>query len=230
MTLLEVDSVDAYYGQSRAIEDISFTVDQGDILAMFGRNGAGKTTTLRSIVGVLHPREGTVRFKNRDVTRLQKFERVQMGMGYVPEDRQVWSNLTVAENLAVPAGRGGSRTAEDVYELFPTLDELRGARAGTLSGGEQQMLAMGRGLLGGTELLLLDEPTEGLAPKIVADVREAITRLADELTIVLVEQNLELALSVADHVVVLANGELVHAGDADQLSADDEVLREHVSI
>jgi branched-chain amino acid transport system ATP-binding protein len=230
MTLLELDSVDSYYGQSRAIEDISFTVEQGDVLAMFGRNGAGKTTTLRSIVGVLQPREGTVRFKDRDVTGLPKFERVRMGMGYVPEDRQVWSNLTVAENLAVPAGRGGSRTPEDAYELFPTLNELRGARAGTLSGGEQQMLAMARGLLGGTELLLLDEPTEGLAPKIVADVREAITRLADELTIVLVEQNLDLALSVADHVVVLSNGELVHAADAEGLSADDEVLREHVSI
>ena len=230
MTLLQFDSVDAYYGQSRAIEDISFAVEQGDVLAMFGRNGAGKTTTLRSIVGVLSPRKGTVRFKNREVTRLAKFERIRMGMGYVPEDRQVWSNLTVAENLAVPAGREGSRTPEDVYELFPALEELKSARAGTLSGGEQQMLAMGRGLLGGTELLLLDEPTEGLAPKIVADVREAITRLADELTIVLVEQNLDLALSVADRVVVLANGELVHTSDADQLSADNEVLREHVSI
>lgn len=230
MTLLQLDSIDSYYGQSRAIEDISFTVEQGDVLVMFGRNGAGKTTTLRSIVGVLQPREGVVRFKNRNVTGLPKFERVRMGMGYVPEDRQVWSNLTVAENLAVPAGRGGSRTPEDAYKLFPTLDELREARAGTLSGGEQQMLAMARGLLGGTELLLLDEPTEGLAPKIVADVREAITRLADELTIVLVEQNLDLALSVADHVVVLSNGELVHAADAEELSADSEVLREHVSI
>jgi len=230
MSLLKLDGVDAYYDQSRAIEDISFDVDQGEVLAMFGRNGAGKTTTLRSIVGVLHPRDGTVRFKSEDVTRTEKFERVQMGIGYVPEDRQVWSNLTVNENLSVPAGRGGERTIEEVYDLFPALGELRGARAGTLSGGEQQMLAMGRGLLGGTELLLLDEPTEGLAPKIVADVREAITRLADELTVVLVEQNIDLALSVADRVVVLANGELVHRSDADDLSADDAVLRQHVSI
>jgi len=230
MSLLELDGIDTYYDQSRAIEDISFEVSQGEVLAMFGRNGAGKTTTLRSIVGVLHPREGTVRFKGEDVTRTPKFQRIRMGIGYVPEDRQVWSNLTVHENLSVPAGRGGDRTIEEVYELFPTLDELQAARAGTLSGGEQQMLAMGRGLLGGTELLLLDEPTEGLAPKIVADVRDAITRLADELTVVLVEQDLDLALSVADRVVVLANGELVHRADADELSADDEVLRQHVSI
>jgi branched-chain amino acid transport system ATP-binding protein len=230
MTLLELDGVDAYYDQSKAIEGVSFDVAQGEVLAMFGRNGAGKTTTLRSVVGVLHPREGTVRFKGEDVTRTPKFERVRMGMGYVPEDRQVWSNLTVHENLAVPAGRGGDRTIAEVYDLFPTLDDLRDARAGTLSGGEQQMLAMGRGLLGGTELLLLDEPTEGLAPKIVADVREAIARLADELTVVLVEQNIDLALSVADRAVVMANGELVHRGDADDLSADDDVLRQHVSI
>jgi branched-chain amino acid transport system ATP-binding protein len=230
MSLLELDGVDAYYDQSRAIESITFDVSQGEVLAMFGRNGAGKTTTLRSIVGVLHPRDGTVQFKGEDVTRTPKFERVRMGLGYVPEDRQVWSNLTVHENLSVPAGSGGDRTIEDVYELFPTLDELQAARAGTLSGGEQQMLAMGRGLLGGTELLLLDEPTEGLAPKIVADVREAITRLADELTVVLVEQNIDLALSVADRVVILANGELVHRTDANELSADDEVLSQHVSI
>jgi branched-chain amino acid transport system ATP-binding protein len=230
MSLLELDSVAAYYDQSRAIEDITFDVEQGEVLAMFGRNGAGKTTTLRSIVGALHPREGTVRFKDRDVTQIPKFERVRMGIGYVPEDRQVWSNLTVHENLSVPAGRGGDRTIEEVFELFPALDQLQGARAGTLSGGEQQMLAMGRGLLGGTEMLLLDEPTEGLAPKIVADVRDAITRLADELTVVLVEQNLDLALSVADSVVVLANGELVHRADADELSPNDKVLREYISI
>jgi branched-chain amino acid transport system ATP-binding protein len=230
MSLLELDAVDAYYGQSKAIEDVSFSVDQGEVVAVFGRNGAGKTTTLRSIVGVLTPRNGTIQFKDRDVTEMPRFERIRMGIGYVPEDRQVWSNLTVEENLSVPAGRGGERTIADVYELFPTLEELKNARAGTLSGGEQQMLAMGRGLLGGTELLLLDEPTEGLAPKIVDDVREAIDRLADELTVVLVEQNLNLALSVADRVVVIADGAVVHQAPAEDISADDEVLREHVSI
>jgi branched-chain amino acid transport system ATP-binding protein len=230
MTLLEVDGIDTYYGQSLAIEDVTLEIEQGEVVSILGRNGAGKTTTLRSIVGVMTPRNGQIRYNGDDITDEQKFKTIQRGLGYVPEDRQVWTNLTVEENLEVPAGRGGEWAITDVYELFPTLRELKGARAGTMSGGEQQMLAIGRGLLGGTELLLLDEPTEGLAPMIVEDVHDAILELANDLTIVLVEQNIDVALSVADRAYLLANGQVVHEAPADELDSDDDVLKEHVSI
>jgi len=230
MALLEIDGIDTYYGQSQALHDLSLAVGQGEVVTVLGRNGAGKTTTLRSIVGIAPPRNGTIRYDGDDITGEQTYEIIQRGIGYVPEDRQVWTDLTVAENLAVPAGRGGDRTADDVYELFPKLDELRSAKAGTMSGGEQQMLAIGRGLLGGTDLLLLDEPTEGLAPLIVEDVRDAILRLKDELTIVLVEQNVTMALEVADRVFVVANGRNVYESATDDLDPDDEVLTEHVAV
>lgn len=231
MSLLELDAVDAYYGQSKAIEDVSFSVDQGEVVAVFGRNGAGKTTTLRSIVGVLTPRNGTIQFKDRDVTEMPRFERIRMGIGYVPEDRQVWSNLTVEENLSVPAGRGGERTIADVYELFPTLEELKNARAGTLSGGEQQMLAIGRALTADPELLLLDEPTEGLAPYIVRQIEDIIGDLNDQgITILLVEQNIPVALDVSDYMYILEKGHIVHEGPTDEVKNDDDILDKHLGV
>jgi branched-chain amino acid transport system ATP-binding protein len=230
MSLLEIDDINTFYGESQALHDLSLEVDQGDVVTILGRNGAGKTTTLRSIVGIAPPRTGTIRYDGEDVTGEETYDIIRRGIGYVPEDRQVWTQLTVHENLAVPAGRGGDRTIEDIYELFPKLEELSNAKAGTMSGGEQQMLAIGRGLLGGTELLLLDEPTEGLAPLIVEDVRDAILRLKEELTIVLVEQNVKMALEVADHVFVVSNGRNVYESTTDGLDPDDEVLKEHVAV
>jgi branched-chain amino acid transport system ATP-binding protein len=230
MALLDVDSIDTYYGQSLAIKNVTLDVERGEVVSILGRNGSGKTTTLRSIVGVKSPRDGRVRYDDVDVTDEPKFKTIQRGLGYVPEDRQVWTNLTVEENLRVPAGRGGKWSIDDVYDLFPTLQELHDALAGTMSGGEQQMLAIGRGLLGGTELLLLDEPTEGLAPMIVEDVRDAIMELRNDLTIVLVEQNINVALSVSDRAYVLSNGRVVHEAPADELDGDDDILKEHVSI
>jgi len=230
VTFLEIDGIDTFYGQSQALYDLSLSVDRGDVVTVLGRNGAGKTTTLRSIVGITPPRSGAIRYDGEEITGLDTFRIIQRGIGYVPEDRQVWTDLTVAENLEVPAGRGGDWSVEDVYDLFPTLEELSTAKAGTMSGGEQQMLAIGRGLLGGTELLLLDEPTEGLAPLIVEDVRDAILELKDEMTIVLVEQNVEMSLSVSDYVYVIANGRNVYDAPTDDLDADDEVLREHIAV
>jgi len=230
VTFLEIDGIDTFYGQSQALYDLSLSVDRGDVVTVLGRNGAGKTTTLRSIVGITPPRNGAIRYDGEEITGLDTFRIIQRGIGYVPEDRQVWTDLTVAENLEVPAGRGGDWSVEDVYDLFPTLEELSTAKAGTMSGGEQQMLAIGRGLLGGTELLLLDEPTEGLAPLIVEDVRDAILELKDEMTIVLVEQNVEMSLSVSDYVYVIANGRNVYDAPTDDLDADDEVLREHIAV
>lgn len=230
MALLEVDGIDTYYGQSQALHDVSLSVEDGEVLSLLGRNGAGKTTTLRSVVGIRPPTRGRIRYAGEDVTDLATDEIIRRGIGYVPEDRQVWPTLTVEENLAVPAGRGGSWSVTDAYDLFPTLREKAAAHAGDLSGGEQQMLVLARGLLGGTDLLLLDEPSEGLAPQIVADVRDAILEVTDDLTILLVEQNVSLALDVADRVCVLANGRVVHEGAAAALDPDDPTLREHVAV
>jgi branched-chain amino acid transport system ATP-binding protein len=230
MALLEVDGIDTFYGQSQALHGISLSVERGEVVAVLGRNGAGKTTTLRSIVGITPPRNGEITYDGESLRGLETYEIVQRGLGYVPEDRQVWTELTVQENLEVPAGRGGDRTVADMYDLFPTLADLQTAKAGTMSGGEQQMLAIARGLLGGTDLLLLDEPTEGLAPLIVEDVRDAILRLKDELTIVLVEQNVEMALEVADRVYVIANGRNVHEATTEGLAASDEILEEHIAV
>lgn len=230
MGRLSVEAIDSYYGQSQVLHDVSLDVDEGEVVALLGRNGAGKTTTLRSVAGIVSPRRGQIRYDGEEITGLSTYEIIQRGIGYVPEDRQVWAPLTVAENLEVPAGRGGEWTIEDAYDLFPKLEDLREAKAGDLSGGEQQMLVIARGLLGGTEFLLLDEPSEGLAPQIVADVRDAILDLKDELTILLVEQNVNLALAVADRVYVLSNGRVVHESDAEDLDADDPTLKEHIAV
>jgi branched-chain amino acid transport system ATP-binding protein len=227
---LEIDAIDAYYGQSQVLHDVSLNVSDGEVVALLGRNGAGKTTTLRSVTGIVPPKTGHIRYDDEEITGLPTYEIIRHGIGYVPEDRQVWGPLTVAENLEVPAGRGGEWTVGDIYELFPTLSELSEAKAADLSGGEQQMLVVGRGLLGGTDLLLLDEPSEGLAPQIVADVREALVDLEDDLTILIVEQNVNLALSVADRVYILANGRIVHESAADDLDADDPALQEHIAV
>lgn len=227
---LAVDAIDTYYGQSQVLHDVSLEVNDGEVVALLGRNGAGKTTTLRSIAGIVPPRSGRITYNGEDITDLSTYETIRRGIGYVPEDRQVWGPLTVAENLEVPAGRGGDWTIEDAYDLFPTLADLREAKAADLSGGEQQMLVIARGLLGGTDLLMLDEPSEGLAPKIVADVRDALIDLKDDLTILIVEQNVNLALSVADRVYVLDNGRIVHESEADDLDADDPTLREHIAV
>ena len=230
MALLDVEEVNTFYGQSQALYGVSLSVERGEVVTLLGRNGEGKTTTLRTITGITPAASGVVRYDGEDFTGLSTYERIQRGLGYVPEDRQVWPQLTVAENLQVPAGRGGDWTVEDAYDLFPALADLADTETGDLSGGEQQMLVVARGLLGGTRLLLLDEPSEGLAPQIVADVRDAIVELKDDLTIVLVEQNVRLALEVADRVYVLANGRVVHEDDADGLEPDDPTLREHVAV
>ena len=227
---LEIDAIDTYYGQSQILHDVSLDVSDGEVVALLGRNGAGKTTTLRSVAGIVPPRNGHIRYDGEEITGLPTYEIIRRGIGYVPEDRQVWGPLTVAENLEIPAGRGGEWTVEDAYDLFPTLSELSEAKAADLSGGEQQMLVVARGLLGGTDLLLLDEPSEGLAPQIIADVREALVDLEDDLTILIVEQNVNLALSVADRVYILANGRIVHESAADDLDADDPTLQEHIAV
>ena len=232
-SLLELDGVHAAYGGSQVLRGVTMAVDRGEVASLIGRNGVGKTTTLRSIVGVLVPHAGTVTFDGKDLTELPDHARIKRGVGYVPEDRQVFPELTVAENLKMGSvgTDGGTFTVEEVYELFPRLDERRSNAGSQLSGGEQQMLAIARALLSRTELLLLDEPTEGLAPQIVADVLEIIADVRERgLTVLLVEQNVRAAMEVADRHYVLDGGEIVFEGTGDELDAAEDVKNQHLGV
>jgi len=231
MTLLELEGVHTYYEESHVLYGIDMEVDAREVVAVLGRNGAGKTTTLRSITGLLEPREGTITFDGEEITGMRAYDIAGRGIGFVPEERRLFEGLTVDENLRMAEIEGvGEYTIDDAYALFPRLDELRESEAGDLSGGEQQMLAIGRGLLGGTELLLLDEPTEGLAPQIVEDVMEAIRTLKQEsVTIVLVEQNVQLALALADRAYIIESGKVVHHAPADELADDEETIDRYLA-
>ena len=229
--LLSVDDIHTYYGESHVLEGVSIDVCEGEVVALIGRNGVGKTTTLRSVLQLTPPREGSVRYGVNELVGMRTDEVAQRGIGWIPEDRRVFSQLTVAENIriAVPAGGDVSGAQKAMYETFPALDRVSEQNAGTLSGGQQQMLAIARGLVGENDLLLVDEPSEGLAPKIVTTVAETLARAAEDATILLVEQNLPLALDLADRFYVLDNGQVVVSGDTDDVSADDPALKRYLS-
>jgi branched-chain amino acid transport system ATP-binding protein len=230
--VLEVRDVHTFYGESHVLHGISLTVDAGEVVTILGRNGMGKTTLVRSVIGFTPARSGTIRFKGADVTRWPPFRCVERGMGLVPQGRRVFASLTVRENLEVAArGTSGRWTLGKVYELFPRLRERERNRAPKLSGGEQQMLAIARALMTNPELLLMDEPTEGLAPLLVREVRGAIAELRREgLSILLVEQNLPMALSVADRVHVLSRGQIVHSSTPAELAANPEVQSRYLGV
>ncbi|HYB42745.1 MAG TPA: ABC transporter ATP-binding protein, partial [Candidatus Methylomirabilis sp.] len=211
--MLDVQDLHAYYGESHVLQGISLTVGAGEVVAILGRNGVGKTTLVRAIIGFTPPRRGAVRFKGRDVAGLPSFRMSALGLALVPQGRRVFPSLTVRENLEVARRRDGRWSLERVYALFPRLGERQGNRANNLSGGEQQMLAIGRALMADPDLLLMDEPTEGLAPLLVREVGRVIGDLrADGLSILLVEQNLPLAVSVADRLHIMSRGRIVHSG------------------
>ena len=214
--LLTVEALQTFYGKSHVLRDVSFTVPAGEISVLLGRNGAGKTTTLRSIMGLTPPRTGAVRFKGRDITGRAPHQVFRLGVGYVPEGRQIFPHLDVGENLrlAERAGGDGARwTLERIFEYFPVLRERWRQRGRSLSGGEQQMLAIARALAGNPELLMLDEPSQGLAPRLVRELETLMVRLKGEgVTILLVEQNARMALAVSDQVLVLGKGTVVFAG------------------
>ena len=229
--LLAVDGISTYYGQSRALFGVSLAVEAGQCVCLLGRNGVGKTTVMRSIIGLTPPSEGRVTFKGRAIAGMRPDLAVRAGVGFVPEDRRVFADLTVHENLDVAqraAGRPGRWTVEAVCGLFPKLAELRNRRAGFLSGGEQQMLTIARTLMCNPELLLLDEPSEGLAPLVVESLLAQVQRLkAEGLTILLAEQGVAFSLALADRVYVLEKGAVVHAGPAAALRGD-AALRERL--
>jgi branched-chain amino acid transport system ATP-binding protein len=221
LSLLEVGNLHVRLGGAHVLQGVSFEVPAGEVTALLGRNGVGKTTTLRALMGLV-PREGRIELAGTDIAHELTHRIVQRGVGYVPEDREVFATLTVAENLEL-AVRNGHGRYDYVHELFPELRERATQRAGTLSGGQQQMLAIGRALLNDNVILLVDEPTKGLAPMLVAEVAVALERVcAEETTVLLVEQNLAVVRRVAAHVVVLDTGRVVWSGAADDLLADPE--------
>ena len=223
--LLELEDVHTSYGLSRVLFGISLDVNEGECVCLLGRNGVGKSTTMRSIMGLTPPQAGRITWKARDITGWPPYRIAQAGIGFVPEDRRIFADLTVWENLDVAARPRGSWTVERVFELFPKLAELANRNGGFLSGGEQQMLTIARTLMGNPELLLLDEPSEGLAPLVVDHLRDQIARLKQEgLTILLAEQNTEFSLALADRVYVLEKGSIRFSGPAARLR-DDTALR-----
>jgi branched-chain amino acid transport system ATP-binding protein len=231
--MLDVETIDTYYGDSHVLHGLSLVVPEGHVVALLGRNGMGKTTLIRSIVGFTPPRRGRIRFKGVDVTRMPSYRTVAMGMGLVPQGRRIFPSLSVEENLTVAAKRDGADgwSLDRVYTLFPRLRERRTNRGTSLSGGEQQMLAIGRALMTNPDLLLMDEPTEGLAPLLVREVGRAITELKSHgLSILLVEQSVPVALRVADVVHVLSRGQIVHSSSPAELAASEDVKSRYLGM
>ena len=229
--MLEVAGLHTYYGESHVLQGVSLTVGAGEVIAILGRNGMGKTTLIRSVVGFTPPRRGTVRFKGEDITGWPSFRMTALGMALVPQGRRVFPSLTVKENLDVARRGAGRWSLERVYAVFPRLREREHNRANRLSGGEQQMLAIGRALMSNPDLLLMDEPTEGLAPLLVREVGRVIGELkAEGLSVLLVEQNLPLALSVADRVHILSRGQIVHSSSPAELLASDDVKARYLGV
>jgi len=231
VTLLELEGVHTYYGESHILQGVDLTVEEDEVVALLGRNGVGKTTTFRSILQLTPPREGSIRFRDEELVGKDTYEVAATGIGWIPEDRRMFGRLSVEENIkaSVPDSAGVPAALELAYETFPILGERADQRAGDLSGGQQQMLAIARGLVGENDLLLVDEPSEGLAPKIVTDVGEALLSASESIPILLVEQKLGLALDLADRFYVMDHGQIVESGDTSDVDVDDERLRRHLS-
>ena len=231
MTFLELEGVETYYGQSHILEGVDLTVEKGEVVALLGRNGVGKTTTMRSILQLTPPRKGSVRFRGEELIGKDTYEVAKAGIGWIPEGRRMFGRLSVEENLeaAVPDADDVEGGLSLAYETFPILEKRRNQRAADLSGGQQQMLAIARGLVGENDLLLVDEPSEGLAPKIVTDVGEALLEASREMSILLVEQKLGLALDLADRFYVMDHGTIIDQGYTADVTPEDERLRRHLS-
>ncbi len=229
--ILEVSEIHAYYGLAHVLHGVSLRVDQGEVVALLGRNGAGKSTTLKAIMGIVPPRSGRVTFKGTNITGWPPHRIARLGIGYVPETRDIFSYLTAQENLLIAYNQRSRWTPETITELFPKLAELRDRRGRNLSGGEQQMLAIARALLTGPELLLLDEPSQGLAPIVVSSILEAVKRLKEQgLSMLLVEQNFDLAVELADRVYLIDHGQIVFEGAVQDLLARPELAARYLGV
>ena len=233
-TVLEVEGLRAGYGPAEILFGVSLRLARGEVAALMGRNGAGKSTTLKAIMGLVPPRAGRVRFAGRDIAGLAAFRIARLGLGYVPEDRRIFTDLTVAENLEVgrrPAEGRDLWTPERLFEVFPNLASMRHRRAAAMSGGEQQMLAIARTLMGNPEAVLLDEPSEGLAPVILELMADAVLRMKREgIAVLLSEQNFDFAAAVADRAYVIERGEIRYDGSMAALDADPTLRAQHLTI
>lgn len=232
--MLQIEGIHTFYGLSHILFDVSLEVSKGEIVCILGRNGAGKSTTMKSIMGLAPPRQGSIRFQNRDITGVKPHQIARMGMGFVPDDRRVFFDLTVEENLEI-SERGvekpNSWDRYRVYEFFQPLKHIRSRKAGLLSGGEQQMLTIGRALVTNPDLLLLDEPTEGLAPILVGMLEDHILALKDSgLTILLAEQNQKTALNLSDRGYILDNGAIRYQGKIEDLRQNEEIMRRYLLV
>lgn len=234
MAMLEVKDLQVYYGVIQALKGISFHVNQGEVIALIGANGAGKTTTLQTLTGILSPKSGSIVFEGKDLTRTPAHKIVEMGMAHVPEGRRVFADMSVYENLLLGAytRKDKAEIAESlasVYKRFPRLEERKGQRAGTLSGGEQQMLAMGRALMSRPRIILMDEPSMGLSPLLVKEIFAIIREVNKQgITILLVEQNAKMALAISDRAYVLETGIITLSGDAQELLNDARVKKAYL--
>lgn len=231
--MLNVNDIHTYYGESHILQGLSLSVNEGEAVALLGRNGVGKSTTINSIIGFNRPRRGQITFRGTDITRAPSHKTARMGMGLVPQGRGIFPMLTVRENMTLAARRAdrGGWTLDKVLDTFPSLKVRMDNLGSQLSGGEQQMLALGRALMTNPELLMLDEPSEGLAPLIVAEIGRIVRQLKEAgLSILVVEQNLKLALSVADRVYVMSKGRVVWEGTADKLTADEALMHQYLGV
>ena len=234
MAMLEVKDIEVYYGMIQALKGISFEVNEGEVIALIGANGAGKTTTLHTITGLLSPKKGSVLFEGQDITKVPAHKIVSLGMAHDPEGRRVFAELSVYQNLKMGAYTRKdkdeiAKTLEMVYKRFPRLEERKNQLAGTLSGGEQQMLAMGRALMSHPKIIVMDEPSMGLSPILVNEIFDIIKEVsASGTTVLLVEQNAKKALSIADRAYVLETGKIVLEGDAKELMNDDSIKKAYL--
>jgi branched-chain amino acid transport system ATP-binding protein len=233
--MLSISGLNSWYGPAHILFGVDLEVGEGEVVALLGRNGAGKSTTFKSIIGLLGRKTGTIRFRNDDITALQPYEIARKGLGYVPEERRIFTELTVEENLEVgrqPArGTGEVWTPERIYQIFPNLAEMRKRPGGAMSGGEQQMLTIARTLMGNPYLVLLDEPSEGISPKIVEQMAEAIAVMKQSgISVVLSEQNLPFARLISDRAYVLENGKVQFSGTIKELSERDDIRKAYLAL
>jgi branched-chain amino acid transport system ATP-binding protein len=233
--MLAVSNINSFYGAAHILHDVSLTISRGEVVALLGRNGAGKSTLIKTIIGIVPPRSGKISFEGEVVSGLEPFAIARRGIGFVPEDRRIFVNLTVEENLEVgrrsaPTGRD-AWTPEKLYSIFPNLREVRRRQAAFMSGGEQQMLTIARTLMGNPTLILLDEPSEGLAPKIVEQVALAVTRMtASGITVLLSEQNMHFASLVSERAYVIEKGQIKFCGRMDELRSNEEIRRNYLAV
>jgi branched-chain amino acid transport system ATP-binding protein len=235
--MLEVEHINTYYWQTHVLWDVSLTVPHGSIVAILGRNGMGKTTIIRSITGLTGPKDGSIRFKGEEISRLDSYKISRRGISLVPQGRIVFPSLTVKENLLIGAkgrgtgnGNGDGWNLEKVYELFPILEERQGFHANLLSGGEQSMLSVARSLMTNPDLLIMDEPSEGLAPRVIKQIGDTISALKGKLTVFIAEQNFNMAMSVADYVYIVSNGAIVYESRPEELRDNEEIKQSCLGV